>query len=348
MLNNFHKINLLSLIFVTLFMGILLATFFVWQEYDFTVTGFPYRGLIAGNYLNVRREVLKERVFDKTLIGKERWLIYTDEGSIDDYQHINAFSQADLQHLQQALDMLNEDLRQKGITFLVVIPPNKNTIYPEYVPDEIPVVTAPSRYDQLIDYMRQYGETQILDLRPALLEARKTRVVYFAKDTHWNDHGAVVAYQQIIQALHADFPVLESYPLSDFKQTTRAGVALDLAQNIVAPDLVSDDIVLTPLYVSNTTYVQTKYGYRRLTIAANPNTALPKVVIYHDSFFNRLIPLIGDHFQKAVFIPLNSPPEIWNFSWIDSEKPDIVILEFTERYIDQIPKYVNPPKEAPR
>ena len=348
MLNDFRKTNLWSLLFVTLFMGMLLAILFAWRENNFTTTGFPYRGLIAGNYLQIRREIFRERVFDKMMIGKERWLIYTDEGSIDDYQHINAFSQAELQHLQQALDLLNEDLHQKGIKFLVVIPPNKNTIYPEYVPNEIPVVTAPSRYDQLVEYMQQHGKTQILDLRPALLEARKTSVVYFAKDTHWNDQGAVVAYQQIIQVLQGDFPALKAHPLSDFRQTTQAGVELDLAQTIIAPDLVTDDIVLTPLYASNTTYVQTKYGYRRLTIGTNPNTALPKVVIYHDSFFNRLIPLIGDHFQKAVFVPINSPYEIWNFSWIDSEKPDIVILEFTERYIDQIPKYVNLPKAAPR
>jgi hypothetical protein len=298
--------------------------------------------------LRIRREIFRERVFDKTLIGKERWLIYTAEGSIDDYQHINAFSQADLLRLQQDLDTLNEDLHQKGIKFLVVIPPNKNTIYPEYVPDEIPVINGPSRYDQFMEYMRQHGKTQILDLRPALLEARKTRVVYFAKDTHWNDHGAVVGYQQIMLALQPDFPVLEPHPLSDFQEITQTGVARDLAQNIIAPDLVSDDIVLSPLYVSNTAYVQTKYDSRRLTIATNPNAALPKAVIYHDSFFYNLIPLIGDHFHKAFFIPLNSPPEVWNFSWIDNEKPDIVILEFTERYIDQISKYVNLPKTAPR
>jgi hypothetical protein len=346
-MNSPSKTSPESAIFVMLFMGTLLATMFVWGKQNFADIGFPYRGLIAGNYLSIRREIFRERVFDKALVGKERWLIYTDEGSIDDYQHINAFSQTDLKRIQQDLDILNEDLSQKRIKFLVVIPPNKNTIYPEYVPDEIPVLAAPTRYDQLVEYMRQHGKTQILDLRPALLEARKTRVVYFSKDTHWNDQGALIAYQQIILALKNDFPVLKPHPLSDFKQTTQAGVAVDLAQTIAAPDLVTDDIILSPLYTSNTTYAQTKYGYRRLTIATNPNTTLPKAVIYHDSFFNRLIPLIGDHFQKAVFIPINSPPEIWNFSWIDSEKPDIVILEFTERYINQIPNYVDLPKDAP-
>ena len=347
MLSSIRRSNPGSILFIILYMGTLLATCFAWQKSHFTDIGFPNRGLIAGKYLSIRREIFRERVFDKTLIGKERWLIYTDEGSIDDYQHINAFSPADLQRLQQDLDTLNEALSQKGIKLLVVIPPNKNTIYPEYVPDEIPVVAAPSRYDQLVDYMQQHGKTQILDLRPALLEARKTRVVYLSKDTHWNDHGAFVGYQQILLALKSDFPILEPHPLSDFEQTTRAGVVLDLAQIIAAPDLVTDDIVLSPLYASNTTYVQTKYGYRRLTISTNPNTSLPKAVIYHDSFFNRLIPLLGDNFQKAVFIPSNSPPEIWNFSWVDSQKPDIVILEFTERYIDQIPIYTNLPQSAP-
>ena len=336
-----------SVLFVTLFMVLLLATCLAWGRQKFTDMGFPYRGLIAGSYLQIRREVFRERVFDKTLIGKERWLIYTDEGSLDDYQHINAFSQIELGQLQQELDELNASLQQKGIKLLVVIPPNKNTIYPEYVPDEIPVVSAPSRYDQLMEYMQLHGQTQILDLRPALLEARKTRMVYLSKDTHWNDHGAFIGYQQILLALQPDFPILEPHPLSDFKQTTQTGVVVDLAQVIAAPDLVTDVIELSPLYTSSTTYVQTRYGYRRLTIATNPNRALPKALIYHDSFFNRLIPLIGDHFQRAVFIPANSPPEIWNFAWLDSEKPDIVILEFTERYIDQIPVYTNLPLAVP-
>ena len=347
-MNGFRsKVNPRSFLLVMLFMGILCAAFLAWRANDFTETGFPLYGPINRNYSYLRRIILRERVFDKTLIGKERWLIFTDEGSIDDYQHVNAFSEAELKRLQKDLDTLNENLRGKGIKFLVVIPPNKNTIYPEYVPDEIPVANAPSRYDQLVDYMRQHGETQILDLRPALLEARKTRVVYLSKDTHWNDHGALVAYQQIILALQADFPALEPHPLSDYQQTTEAGVVLDLAENIAAPDLVTDNITLSPLYTTNTTYYQEKHAGRRLTIGTNPNTSLPKIVIYHDSFFNRLINWVGDHFEKSVFIPINSPPEIWNFSWIDSEQPDIVILEFTERYIDQIPTYVDLPKEAP-
>lgn len=339
--------NIRSFLFVILFMGILIAAFLIWSKKDFVETGFPLIAPINRTYSYIRRDIFGERVFDKTVIGKDRWLIYTAEGSIDDYQHVNAFSEADLMCLQQDLDMLNESLRKKGIKFLVVIPPNKNTIYPEYVPKEIPIAVAPSRYDQLVEYMRRHGKTQILDLRPALLEARKTHVVYFARDTHWNDYGAFVGYQQIMLALQADFPILKPRPLSDFQQTTQTGVALDLAQIMAAPELQTDDIVLLPLYTSNTTYTQTKYGYRRLTIGTNPNTALPKIVIYHDSFFNRMIDWVGDHFQKSVFIPVNSSSEIWNFSWINRENPDIVILEFTERYIDQIPNYVNLPNEPP-
>jgi hypothetical protein len=330
-----------SLLFIILFMGSLLGVFLAWGQFKFSDSGFPYRGLLTGTYLQVRREMFRERVFDKTLIGKERWLIYTAEGSIDDYQHINAFPESELQRLQKALDTLHADLRQRGITFLVVIPPNKNTIYPEYVPAEIPVVNAPSRYDQLVEYMQRHGTTPILDLRPALLEARKTRVVYYSKDTHWNDLGAFVAYQEILMALQPEYPLLEPHAISEFTQTTRAGVTLDLARTLSAPDLVTDDIVLSPLYTSNTTFTQTKYDYRRLTIAVNPDTTLPKAVIYHDSFLNPLIPWLGDHFEKAIFIPVNTPPEIWNFTWITAERPEIVILEFTERYIDQIPLYVD-------
>ena len=103
-MNGFRKVNPRSFLFVMLFMGILVAAFLAWQAKDFTETGFPLYGPINRNYSYLRRIIFRERVFDTTLIGKERWLIYTDEGSIDDYQHVNAFSETDLMRLQEDLD----------------------------------------------------------------------------------------------------------------------------------------------------------------------------------------------------------------------------------------------------
>ena len=50
------------------------------------------------------------------------------------------------------------------------------------------------------------GELTQLSSRPSLVDAKTRERIYQQTDTHWNDRGALVAYQRIIAAAHARVP----------------------------------------------------------------------------------------------------------------------------------------------
>ena len=56
---------------------------------------------------DIRLNILHEVVFNNVLVGKQGWLYLTDEDNLDYYQHASPFSQTDLAHIQQKLDLMN-------------------------------------------------------------------------------------------------------------------------------------------------------------------------------------------------------------------------------------------------
>jgi hypothetical protein len=51
--------------------------------------------------------------------------------------------------------------------------------------------------------------------------------------------------------------------------------------------------------------------------------------MYHDSFADDLIPFLSDNFGRSVYITWKKGVDT---SFIEEEKPAVVILEYTERY----------------
>jgi alginate O-acetyltransferase complex protein AlgJ len=285
---------------------------------------------------------LGDRVFPKVVVADGGWLVYTAENDIEGYQRLDRFEDAEMAQIQQALDELSARWAAHGTTLVVVVPPNKNTIYPERVPAAIPVAVAEPALEQLINYLRANAETQILDLRPALLSIKADRQVYYSTDTHWNDLGAFVAYQEIMKMLAVSHPNLTAHALADYNLVERAPERLDLAENIGTTLLPESRLQLAPEFDLQTSYRTIAVGGRRIQFSHNPNSDLPSAIVYHDSFFFRVIPLLGEHFREAMFIQNYMGGGLWTLKWVEERKPDIVIIEFSERYIHDLPLLIDP------
>jgi alginate O-acetyltransferase complex protein AlgJ len=290
---------------------------------------------------NLRVEI-GDRVFPKVIVGDVGWLVYTAENDMDGYQHADPFTSQEMTRIQQSLDRLSERYAEQGIILIVVVPPNKNTIYPERVPGEIPVLGPVSSLDQLISFLDQHGKTQLLDLRSALLEAREEREIYYATDTHWNDHGAFIAYQEIMKILGAAYPSLTAHPASDYKVVTREPEMLDLSENIGTTLFPEPRVQFAPQFDSGTNYKTVTVGGRRIQFSYNPDSDLPSAIVYHDSFFFRVIPFLGEHFRSGIYIQNYMGGGLWSLSWVEEHRPDIVIIEFSERYIHDLPLLIDP------
>ena len=289
------------------------------------------------------RILLGDQVYNNAVTGKSGWLIFTGDLSSDDYQNIIPLSENKLEQFQKNLDSLAIRYKERGITLLVVIAPNKNTIYPEYVPDEIPVLNEESRLDQLLHYMDKYGNTKILDLRPSLVVAKKNSFVYYRTDTHWNSYGAFVAYQQIVSALSVSYPEMQPLGMSNYTINAIHNRRLDLS-NMINTSLIMEDIIrLEPNFESEVLLrsVPIRANIQRdMNFSSNlEHPEYPTAIIFHDSFAESIMPFLQEHFSQAIFVPHATP--VFDLGWVDEQKPDIVIIEFTERYIEDLIILVN-------
>jgi len=328
--------------FIVIFLGLLLLPLRTLIFDPIAIEeSFYTRGRLISLTANLRYK-LGDRVFPKVVVGENGWLIFTAEGDIQDFQRAEAFTEEELATFRADLDALSANYAARGITLLVVVVPNKNTIYPERVPSQIAVLGSESRLEQVTSYLQGHGQTQILDLRPALRAAKAEHEIYYATDTHWNGYGSYLAYSAIMHELQKTFPNLAPRPVSDFKIVEREPETMDLAGNIGTTLLPESKIQFVPQYDQHTSYKTVNLGGRRLMFSYNADGSLPDLVMYYDSFFFTVNPLLGEHFHQGVFVQNYSGGGLWNLSWVDERQPDVVIIEFNERYLEDLPTFISP------
>lgn len=327
-------------LFVAVFIGLLLLP----------LTGYPgslatFERNFGGSkqlklaYSFVRERILGDVYFYWVVRGRDGWLMLSSPESLAAYQRSSLFREDELEQLRQKLDAINDRLSQAGIEFLVYIVPDKNTIYADYFPRQIPVLGTQSRLDQFLTYQKQHGHTNILDLRPVLMEARREfdpqgRFVYLKTDTHWNAFGALAGYQQVMRALQGRFPALEPKTLADFTILPGSWQLGDMGNNWVPSAAPEEWAELEPLKPGSWRRYNISDQTPVRVTSYNPAPGLPEVMIYHDSFILWQFDLFAEHFSKAQYI--------WSYNvdvdFVLGEKPDIVILEVTERFLPSLLK----------
>src|SRR3712207_179112 len=159
--------------------------------------------------LMIRLEALSDFKFFKTpstekvVLGKEGWLYCGLDNGKDitkQYRGITKFTPEELSKIKTNLEQRKVWLEKKGIPFVLVIAPDKETIYPEYYNNEkYKKVSSESRLDQLMDYLHKNSNIDVLDLRKILLDNKSKGRLYYKTDTHWNQFGGYFGYEAIMK-----------------------------------------------------------------------------------------------------------------------------------------------------
>jgi hypothetical protein len=129
------------------------------------------------------------------IIGKNGWLHFGGEGGIEikSYRKTKPFSGAQMAQWRWSMRLIKGWLEKRGIKLVFLIAPNKSSIYPEQMPDNINVAGKTGCFDQVSEAAHDVG-IEFVDPRNDLVERKKRDEVYFRTDTHWNDMGAYVSY----------------------------------------------------------------------------------------------------------------------------------------------------------
>ena len=278
---------------------------------------------------------LGDRVFQQGIIGKQGWMDYLGDNNLNDYQNVKPISLEQLQILQQKIQKLYEILHKKNITLLIFIAPNKATIYPDKLPDEIQKLNQESNLDRFTAYMKQHGPPVLVDVRPALLNGRKKQEIYFRTDTHWNIYGAFIAYTEIMKALSKDYPQLTAKSTDDFNIKSSRPQLLGITKLIGATNIFEPNIVNFIPKENDVQWITLNDETKSpLQVATTPQENLPILLMYMDSFGIGMKNLMSYSFYKSTFIQNDSKyRDLVSQKTINLVNPNIVILEFVERNI---------------
>jgi hypothetical protein len=294
--------------------------------------GFRKRQIQGLSHIEVR--ALGVSVSSNVVLGRDGWLYYSESRVGTDFNAIRPFTVAELDRWRRVLEGRQQWLRRHGCEYLLFLPPDKQTIYREHLPPQSRPRHASVRLAQLIAHLQKNSTVPVIDVRQQLLAAKLHERVYHATDSHWNARGAFIGYHAVASELARRFPPInpiERSQCDDIETDRRGG---DLAGLINLRDLYHERrLDLSPRYAvrahkSSVPVVGDPANLGDLLAAPyaleTGDTALPRGVLFHDSFAQPLIPMLAEHFQRLATI------------WDDEFHPDIVLREHPDIVIQQL------------
>jgi len=220
-----------------------------------------------------------------------------------------------------------------NISVALLIGPNKSTIYPEFMPDEIE--PSDGRYvTYFTEQLDAVPNLTIIDPFEDLLRAKESSgLLYYRTDTHWNYKGAFLAFSVLAERMGWHVPevafkagelhsgdLIAISQLDDFPVTLGDDWQIEWASD---PDLEIKPLPNLP---------ETSFGRAEIVMNKAPLSE-QTVWVIGDSFTNALAPYIDATFKEVHYLghwnsKLRTLPEELTSS---EEKPDLIIVVRVER-----------------
>jgi len=296
---------------------------------------FPFRDAIIRAANLLKMDLFRQSPMKSVILGREGWLFFNDEMDMEDWLNVTGYSQEELDNAVRIFTERGRWLARQGASMLVVIAPNKPTIYGEYLPPAYHKLGPSPRLDQLAAAFARAG-IPFLDLRPALERAKALRRAYWKTDTHWNEWGALMGCQAIVETLRQRFPAMPPLDPAAYEAREFTATGGDLsAQMLLENRLTERFIQMVPRFAPKATdgphlgypNPATRPG-REIIVKVTGDASLPKAVFFRDSFSSAAIPFLAEHFSRSVYVWDHR----FNPSIVQAEKPDVVVFEAVERY----------------
>ena len=289
----------------------------------------------VGDHFWLRQELITGRnglaglagssAVEDVILGRDGWLYYAP--TLGDYTGTAALSEAELAAAAANLGLMAEYCRDRGLSFLFVPAPNKNSLYPEHMPGFVPAGERDlSRLLALLP-----GENVPFADLSARFAARE-ETLYYAHDSHWTVQGAALAADGINAALGRE----SRYFAGDFSGTQRHDGDL---YEMLYP--AARDPETGPVYGGTLRYTREGTDTRPDSITINTaGEGSGSLLAYRDSFGNDLYPFLADSFAAARF----SRSTVYDFAAAEKLGADTVLVELVERNLRYLLTYT--PKMA--
>jgi hypothetical protein len=203
---------------------------------------------------------------------------------------------------------LEQVIHDSGRDFHLLVSPDKSTILTSYLPEQFPLRSCFEEYNS--DFWARLRGADIqgfIDLNAALTDARDTRreLLFKRRDTHWDDAGAVVASEALVNSVVPGLWDESAVTLNGLAEyfgdlNVLAGEALvDTAPSysVTRPGVVQTSVILID---------QLEHGRNRQVIhQAQASELIPgRTLILGDSFSESAEPFFAPYFEDLTLMRL--------------------------------------------
>jgi len=295
--------------------------------------------------------VLGQSPTPKVLVGRDHWLFFVGDQSIEDLRGRAGFDDKALDSWYRSIEAKRRWLASQGIDYVFIVAPNKEAIYPEHLPPSI-VHGDVTRLDQLSAYLTAKGEPAWFgDLRPVLIAQKSTLPLYIPIDVHWNAYGSYLAYRWLIDRLAQARPGVAAPldlapPLFGAKETQNGDLSTMMGLRtypVSVPSAIytgpiltchAQEVPLEPLVAqaSGIRWFPDKAADCPRAAAAGAGRAL----VLHDSMMLAMSDYLAGSFAHTRFTWMY--PSLGDIKrYVETEHPDVVIEERVERTLLWVP-----------
>jgi hypothetical protein len=157
---------------------------------------FGLRDALIGLYFYFNRHLdLNKR--QNALRGDDGWLFDNLSRSLEMHQGLLPFVGSEQRAWREGISKLSSSCDAPSV---VMISPNKHTVYPEHLSRYPRKLSMPTRRELLMAALAAEG-VAVADPLPSLLNAKADRQVYFKTDTHWTSYGGYLGSIALVNTL---------------------------------------------------------------------------------------------------------------------------------------------------
>jgi len=254
---------------------------------------------------------------DDVILGKDGWLYYAS--TLSDYTGTTPMTDRELFCAANNLALISQHCTENGRQFAFLIAPNKNSLYPENMPDY--GITAETTNARRLQEKLEALDVVYIDLFAAF---DRPENLYFAHDSHWNSQGAALGADRINAAfgLQTDYfgdPFAASSPHKGDLYEMLYPAFSDTEQNPIYGEKLVFDYTSSATQPDSITLLTKGQGSRSL-------------LCYRDSFGNLLYPYLADSSSDARFSR--------STSYDLTQEGEHVLIELVERNLSYLYTYL--------
>ncbi len=231
---------------------------------------------------------------ERVIAGTDGWLYYTS--TLKDYQGTDRMSDRELFAVAYNLSLVSDSLKESGRHVVLAIPPNKNTLYGEHMPYyDAAIVDGTHEIDRLVPFLEDLSVPYV-DLAAAFRAESET--LYLKRDSHWNNKGALLAYNAILDAAEKTHDDYSSVRIT--RQKREDGDLNRMLYTLYGErevnyyyDVAKDYVVTNGAESVEDAWIETS--------CETANGSDRTLLMFRDSFGNTLLPLVANQYRKAYF-----------------------------------------------